>query len=149
MKCSFFTFRKILDEYSSLVKSLEIQGLKQSNLKSVIDDYCSMCQVDSKDRENLYNQFVYTKETFLGKKQREVRRSMIETSKTKEELSNSLKLKNSEVIKAGPTIKESECRDEKPRNPRLDPTRMSLDESARIVKLQIEEDREKEALLFS
>ena len=48
IKCSYFTFRKILDEYDSLVKSLEIQGLKQSDLKSVIDDYCLMCNVDNK-----------------------------------------------------------------------------------------------------
>jgi hypothetical protein len=33
-------------KYDSMVKSLEIQGLKQTDLKSIIDDYCLMCNVD-------------------------------------------------------------------------------------------------------
>lgn len=77
-----------------MAKSLEIQGLKSSNLKSVIDDYCLMRDVGSKDKEKLYDQFLFTKEVLLGPNQREVRRSMIETSKTNLELSSSLKLKN-------------------------------------------------------
>lgn len=91
VKCSFY-FPKILSQYSSLAKSLEIQGLKSSNLKSVIDDYCLMQDVGSKDKKNFMINFSSPKKFFLGLIS-EVRRSMIETSKTNLELSSSLKLK--------------------------------------------------------
>lgn len=49
------------------MKSLDIQGLRQSDFKLIIDDYCLMCNIDLKEKDNLYNQFINSKENAKSK----------------------------------------------------------------------------------
>lgn len=66
-----------------------------------------MCSINDKEKNNLYNQFVYVRDNPLAisnHKQTEVRRSMIETRKNDIEISTPLKVKNTINLSRTPNL---------------------------------------------
>lgn len=57
LKISVDNFHRIFQEYYGHVNNLEIQGLRASDIKSVISDYCMMNALDDTKKQDLMKKY--------------------------------------------------------------------------------------------
>ena len=78
-KCSFDSFKDLLDEYRKLLTNIQIQGLQKKDLIMIVDDYCKINNVSDKEQNKLYDNYVNCPLYDLSISKTEMRNSMIET----------------------------------------------------------------------